>query len=126
MRKMAWVMLGGLLVAMVLIALAVAAMSALAVAAMSALAAALQAAAFLASQMLIGVMVGLAFVAGGAVGYVSAIVRFNAPMLSRKSATRPLATVAPPTAQLPLPTPMQTVEATDELDVSLFADWGWK
>lgn len=118
MRKMAWVMGGGLLVAMVLMALAVAAMSALA--------AALQAAAFLASQMLTGVMVALAFIAGGAVGYVSAIVRFNAPMLSRKTSTRPLVTVAPTTAQLPSPAQLQAVEAADEMDVSLFADWGWK
>ncbi len=125
MRKMAWVMVGGLLVAMVLMALTVAAMSALA--------AALQAAAFLASQILTGVMVGLAFVAGGAVGYAIAIARFNALMLSRKSAARPLAAVADsalqipaPTAQLPLPTQLQVVEAADEIDVALFADWGWK
>ncbi|MBI3244381.1 MAG: hypothetical protein HYZ49_19050 [Chloroflexi bacterium] len=118
MRKMAWVMVGGLLVAMVLMALTVAAMSALA--------AALQAAAFLASQILTGVMVGLAFVAGGAVGYAIAIARFNALTLSRKSVTRPLATVVPPTAQLSSPTQLQIVEVADELDVSLFADWGWK
>lgn len=118
MRKMAWVMVGGLLAAMVLMALAVAAMSALA--------AALQAAAFLASQMLTGVMVGLAFVAGGAVGYAGAVVQFNTLMLSRKTSTRPLATVVPPTAQLPSPTQLQVVEAADEMDISLFADWGWK